>query len=320
MRKRYYIIFVAREKDGRLRKVPVPLHYAYIFVAAAVVGAFTIAGMAGSYSRMLLKTAGFNQVRSEHAALRKDYRRLQVVAQQNEVQAASLGSLASEVTALYGLRHDHASYLAADAIGDASPLAAPGSTFSVADYTRSLDQLSTLRDTALSGQLSQAYALGINPVTSHGNWLNLLHAPMLWPVTGPITSSFGERTNPFGEGDEFHPGIDIGVPYGTPVRATANGVVIKASLGDGYGREVEVNDGNSIVTVFGHLSGFAVIAGERVHIGEVIGYVGSSGRSTGPHLHYEVRVHNVPVNPYKYLRETMAQFTAAGGNATGYGA
>lgn len=322
MRKRYYIIFVAREKDGRLRKIPVPMHYAYIFVAAAVIGAFTIVGMAGSYSRMLLKTASFNQVRSEHAALRKDYQRLQVVAQQNEVQAASLGSLASEVTALYGLSHSHTAHLSADS---ASPLADSDSTFSTTDYTRSLDQLSLLRDTALSGQLTRAYALGINPVTSHGNWLSLLHAPMLWPVTGPITSSFGERPDPFGGGGEFHPGIDIGVPYGTPVRATAGGVVVKASFGDGYGREVEINNGNGISTVFGHLSGFAVTAGERVHIGEVVGYVGSSGRSTGPHLHYEVRIHNVPVNPYKYLRETMAQFTAAGGaantgNATATGA
>jgi len=99
MRKRFYIIFVAREEDGRLRKIPVPLHYAYVFVAAAVVGAFTIAGMAGSYSRMLLKTASFNQVRSQREALQKDYKQLEVVAQQKEVQAASLGSLASEVTA-----------------------------------------------------------------------------------------------------------------------------------------------------------------------------------------------------------------------------
>ncbi len=106
MRKRYYIIFVAREEDGRLRKIPVPLHYAYVFVAAAVVGAFTIAGMAGSYSRMLLKTASFNQVRSQREALQKDYKQLEQVAQQKEVQAASLGSLASEVTALYGLKHN----------------------------------------------------------------------------------------------------------------------------------------------------------------------------------------------------------------------
>src|SRR5579875_3349674 len=108
-KKRYYIIFVAREEDGRLRKIPIPMRYAYIFVAAAVVGAFTITGMAGSYTRMLLKTARFNQVRSQQVALRKDYQNLQVVAHEKEVQAATLGSLASEVAALYGLSHGHIS-------------------------------------------------------------------------------------------------------------------------------------------------------------------------------------------------------------------
>ena len=79
MRKRYYIIFVSREEDGRLRKIPVPMHYAYVFVAAAVVGAFTLTGMAGSYTRMLLKTASFNQVRSQREALRADYKQMQQV-------------------------------------------------------------------------------------------------------------------------------------------------------------------------------------------------------------------------------------------------
>jgi hypothetical protein len=109
VRKTYYIIFVAREDDGRLRKVPVPLHYAYVFVAAAVVGLFTITGMAGSYGRMLLKTAHYNQVRSEKETLRHDYLHMQQVAKEKDVQVASLGSLASEVTALYGLRQGHTS-------------------------------------------------------------------------------------------------------------------------------------------------------------------------------------------------------------------
>ena len=106
MRKRYYIIFVARQEDGDLRKIPIPLHYAYIFVAAAVIGLFTITGMAGSYSRMLLKTARFNQVRTERETIRHDYLQMEQVAHEKDVQAASLGSLASEVSALYGLRQN----------------------------------------------------------------------------------------------------------------------------------------------------------------------------------------------------------------------
>src|SRR5664279_2479531 len=106
LRNRFYIIFVSREEDGRLRKIPVPLHYAYIFVAAAVVGAFTITGMAGSYSRMLLKTESFNQIRSEREAIRRNYLQMEQAAHEKDIQAASLGTLASEVAALYGLRQN----------------------------------------------------------------------------------------------------------------------------------------------------------------------------------------------------------------------
>src|SRR5580658_971115 len=105
-RKRYYILFVARDNDGRIRKIPIPLHYAYGFVAAALVGAFTIVGLAGSYSRMLLKTESFNQMRAERETLRKDYKQMAQVAHDRDVQVASLGALASEVTALYGLKQN----------------------------------------------------------------------------------------------------------------------------------------------------------------------------------------------------------------------
>lgn len=311
MRKRYYIIFVAREEGGRLRKIPVPLHYAYIFVAAAVVGAFTLAGMAGSYSRMLLKTASFNEIRSQHEALRKDYQQLEEVAQQKEVQAASLGSLASEVSALYGLRQ---SRLAKASISAATIPVDSDATFTDAAYTQSFNQLSSLRSTALSGDLGRAFELGINPSIT-GNWTSLLNAPSLWPAVGPITSSFGERMDPLtGEG-EFHTGIDIGAAGGTPVRAAADGVVLKAGFGNGYGREIMIDHGNGIQTLYGHLSGFAVTEGQSVKRGQVIGYVGSSGRVTGPNLHYEVRIRDTPVNPHKYLRETMNQFAASEGNS-----
>src|ERR1700688_1290432 len=106
LRKRYYILFVARDDDGRIRKIPVPLHYAYGFVAAALIGAFTIVGLAGSYTRMLLKTESYNQVREERETLRKNYRQLAQVAHDRDVQVASLGALANEVTALYGLRQN----------------------------------------------------------------------------------------------------------------------------------------------------------------------------------------------------------------------
>src|SRR6201996_5852366 len=104
LRKRYYILFVARDEDGRVRKISLPVGYFYGFVAAALVGTFTIVGLAGSYTRMLLKTESFNQVRQERETLRKNYQQMAEVAHERDIQVASLGALASEVSALYGLK------------------------------------------------------------------------------------------------------------------------------------------------------------------------------------------------------------------------
>ena len=106
LRKRYYILFVARDEDGEIRKIPLPLNYVYGFVAAALVGAFTIVGLAGSYTRMLLKTESFNQLRQDKETLSKNYKQMAQIAHDRNVQVASLGALANEVTALYGLRQN----------------------------------------------------------------------------------------------------------------------------------------------------------------------------------------------------------------------
>jgi murein DD-endopeptidase MepM/ murein hydrolase activator NlpD len=106
--------------------------------------------------------------------------------------------------------------------------------------------------------------------------------------------------------------VDISAVIGTPVIAPADGIVGFADLMNGYGRAVLIDHGNGISTLYGHLSGFAVSSGQLIHRGDTLGYVGQSGRSTGPHLHYEVRLFNTPVNPAKYLRFTMTQQVASG--------
>jgi murein DD-endopeptidase MepM/ murein hydrolase activator NlpD len=299
LRKRYYIIFVARQEDGELRKIPIPLHYAYVFVAAAVIGLFTITGMAGSYSRMLLKTARYNQVRTERETIRHDYLQMEQVAHEKDVQAASLGSLASEVSALYGLRQSR--------VGKApmhlSATANPSNTDGISDqqYSQSLDQLLALRSSAMSGEIMHGRDFSNRFPSGFGGPVNVAYAPSIWPVQGIVTSSFGARMDPFkGEG-AFHTGIDIATNKGDAVRAPADGTVIKAGMGTGYGREVVVDHGHGMQTLYAHLSGFAVVAGQDVRRGDILGYVGSSGHSTGPHLHYEVRIHDTPVNPSKYL-------------------
>jgi len=293
LRKRFYIMLVARNSEGELLKIPVPLHYLYVFIAGALIGMLVITGMAGSYTRMALKAQKYNQLRSEAAGLQKQYKQLEQIAQENELQTQSLSSLAGEVSSLYGLKAD-------PAFQDDDPVSA------------SVQQFYALQRTAMTGAASVGIGMGDLQNASTRDWMRLAAAPTLWPVQGRITGSFGERIDPFSGEGAFHRGVDISSDIGTRVIAPADGVVQYSDLMNGYGRTVLLEHGNGISTLYGHLSGFAVGPGQFVHRGDTVGYVGQSGRSTGPHLHYEVRIFNTPVNPHKYMRFTFTQQVASG--------
>jgi len=128
--------------------------------------------------------------------------------------------------------------------------------------------------------------------------------PYRKPVIGEIefTSGFGVRSDPFLGRPAMHTGLDFRAAAGDPVRATANGKVVSSGWSGGYGRMVEVDHGNGLSTRYGHLSEINVRVGDSVRIGQVIGAVGSTGRSTGPHLHYETRIDGDAVDPQKFLR------------------
>ncbi|MGO9210056.1 MAG: M23 family metallopeptidase [Terriglobales bacterium] len=294
MRKRYYVLLVARDGEGQLRKIPIPLHYIYVFLAGALIGMFTITGMAGSYTRMLMKVARFNQLRTEKEALKTRYSKLEQVAQEKEIQVASLGSLAGEVSTLYGLKTNRI-------------LKSDSPDLSADQFSSSLDQLYALRSSALSGAATVGIELGGGQSVTTADWLRMAAAPTMWPVEGPVTGSFGERIDPFNGEGAFHTGVDISTAYGQSVIAPADGVVVFAAENGGYGQLLILEHGHGISTRYGHLAGFATAVGQSVRRGDVIGYVGRSGRSTGPHLHYEVRIQDVPVNPHKYLRISVAQ-------------
>ena len=125
--------------------------------------------------------------------------------------------------------------------------------------------------------------------------------PAVWPVRGWVTSPFGNRISPVNGKTQFHEGIDIAAQIGTPVCAPADGVVVKAGFTAGYGNVVELSHGYGMRTVFGHNSRLNVVPGQHVKREDIIAYTGDSGSSTGPHLHYEVRVNGLPVNPARYL-------------------
>jgi murein DD-endopeptidase MepM/ murein hydrolase activator NlpD len=329
IRKRY-VVFVTKGEDGTMDRVTVPMRYVYAFVAAAIMGMFTVAGMAGSYTRMLAKAETVNRLRDELSMSRKDYAHLEKKAHEKDVQAASLGSLATEVSAIYGLTagklitsHGRAvKPVSAAVVAAKAPLKDDAASLSDDSYYKSLDTFYALKNTASEGLGFQQNAMPNLTRTTLSGFASLSAAdipgaPDMWPILGPINSGFGQREDPvLGNGDgEFHKGVDIGSPDGTPVHAPAGGRVIKAGMGSGYGREIEIDHGNGIVTVYGHLQGYNVVEGQTVVKGEVIGFVGHSGRTTGSHLHYEVQIRGTAVNPHKYLRTTMAQLGGESGGA-----
>lgn len=124
---------------------------------------------------------------------------------------------------------------------------------------------------------------------------------MMWPVNGVITSQYGYRVHPIFGSTIYHSGMDIGVDYGTPVAAADSGYVVEAGWISGYGYAVIIDHGNGLSTLYGHNESLAVSAGQSVSKGQTIAYAGSTGNSTGPHVHFEVRSNGDPVDPMAYL-------------------
>ncbi len=136
-------------------------------------------------------------------------------------------------------------------------------------------------------------------------------AGLMAPVAGRITSGFGMRYHPILHFSRMHAGIDFGAAWGSPIVAAADGQVVAAGWAGGYGREVRIAHGSGIVTLYGHMSSIAASPGETVRQGQVIGYVGSSGLSTGPHLHFEVKVNGRPVDPMTVRLQTRQEISGA---------
>ncbi len=129
----------------------------------------------------------------------------------------------------------------------------------------------------------------------------LSSTPSIWPTQGWVSSDFGYRNSPFTGQREFHSGIDISAPTGTPIYAPADGTVTFSGRDGAYGLTLVLNHGRGITTRYAHMHRYLVEKNQKVSRGQLIGYVGNTGRSTGPHLHYEVRLNNMPANPLNYI-------------------
>jgi murein DD-endopeptidase MepM/ murein hydrolase activator NlpD len=170
------------------------------------------------------------------------------------------------------------------------------------DTARSLDQLAWL-DSQLASTGDSLAVLTALLKERDDRATNSGTAPSIWPVRGEVTSNFGVRNSPWGEGREVHPGVDIRAPYGTPVDAAGDGEVVFSGRDPGYGALVIIDHGRQLRTLYGHLSAIYVREGQHVRRGQTIAAIGASGRATGAHLHYEVRLADAPVNPTRYLTD-----------------
>ena len=274
MKRNYFIVVLAHPIHGRIKRLHIPHYFLHIAVALMALSAIVAVGFTSSYARMFGKVAEFNQMRAEKVALQKQYDQLQDEVEDRGDKLASLGALASEVSIAFGIRREMSE--------------AAGSE--VATLESSLNQFDFLQ----SVQLPSNYSMALHRLTNT--------TPSIWPIEGRIGSSFGSRVDPFrGEG-AFHAGVDFGAPRGTPVVATADGLVRKAGWLGTLGRAVVIDHGRSqLTTRYGHMTEVYARPGQVVRRGEVIGRAGSTGRSTSTHLHYEVIYRGTPVNPYKYL-------------------
>jgi murein DD-endopeptidase MepM/ murein hydrolase activator NlpD len=288
MKAQSYTFFIASSEKGQVRKIRVPFYVLHLLALLAIVGGVTVLAAVGSYTRMMWKVTNYNALRREQAVLTNQYKQLQDTVKDTNQRLSSLQSLATEVAMTYGfLRFRETPFGLSDA-----PVSSEDA------FERSVEQFQFLEKNATA----VALASGGLQLMPRAGFASAAFMPSIWPVIGRITGSFGERLDPFSGEGAFHAGLDISSEYGEPVRVTADGVVTTVEMHAGYGRLVVVDHGFGISTWYGHLSGFNTREGERVKRGDVIGYVGVSGRVTGPHVHYEVRIYNAPINPWRYLK------------------
>jgi murein DD-endopeptidase MepM/ murein hydrolase activator NlpD len=282
---RFYAFIVSTTSRSRSYVRRVSIHKRWVKASAVVVAFLCCAAAYGVYG--LTQQAMHLRIEQENDRLRLE----------NERQRQQLKSLKNRVDAIEDTSRRLSEMSGVPAEGQqqeqqqegTSPHGAGGPALDAASV-----ELLELRAARLEMDL-QVYEAALK---------GKARVPSTWPVEGESTDSFGYRGNPFGGGGaEFHPGQDIAAPRGTPVFAPADGTVVEAGWKNGYGQTIVLDHGDGLTTRYGHLSKIEVNVGQELKRGEELGLVGSTGRSTGPHLHYEVRIDDLPVSPLRYLPE-----------------
>jgi murein DD-endopeptidase MepM/ murein hydrolase activator NlpD len=278
-----------------LHKLRIPEQALHVLGVIGVISFFVAIAMGFTYASMAFRTSDYDQLRAENQELKIEKKNLEVSAIKLSSKINELEDLSEKLTKtlegdtffkrlgtvnLKGLGGTIADYSTADLLS--------------ANLKQNMDVMKD-RAEQLETQLRSLQEIAEDRQSL------IRSTPTLWPVRGAIGSAFGRRRDPFTGAPDNHMGVDIIGIWGTPINSPADGVVIVARRQGDYGNLVIIDHGRGMTTRFGHLSRFNVRQGQIIHKGDILGYVGSTGRSTAPHLHYEVRLNDRPVNPRTYL-------------------
>ena len=295
----YYTVILVPDARSAFRKIRVPARLIRTVAGAAGAVALALGALLAHYAWLNCQVSELDAVRLENAALAERAHRYGESIVQLESQVTRLQSSITKLAVMSGVEQ---TLPAADGL-----VGGVGGVAGVDLDPPSHDPDVTLH--ALSHSLSDLAARSQRIETFYADQTVLLsHTPSVWPVRGYFSSGFGNRVDPFTGGKDFHPGIDVSAPRGTKVVAPADGVVLAVGRRGAYGLAIIIDHGYGILTRYGHLEGYNVRAGQRVRRGDVIGFVGSTGRSNAPHLHYEVWLDDKAQNPVHYILDEYRSF------------
>ena len=276
---RFYAFIIARTSRSRAHIRRICVHKRWLKASALALGVVAAALLYGFYG--LTQQAEHLRIEHENARLRA----------QNEKQQQELQNLNNRVNAVEDTSRKLAEMSGLPAAPEQTAPRGQGGPARPVDSAAALAALESK-----TARLEKQMWIYQDMVRGNGM------IPSIWPVEGTLEGGMGGRRNPFGgRGWEYHEGQDIDAAYGTPVQAAASGHVMIAGRQRGYGNVVYIDHGAGLSTRYGHLSQINVAIGQTVTRGQTIGLVGSTGRSKGPHLHYELRINNQPVDPKRYL-------------------
>ena len=301
MRSPRYSLIVANRQTGTLRRLTISRRPA-VLIACTVFSIPVLIGLGARWSAR----AEIASLQTQNAALHLENDSYRVATGELAIQISTLQGAMSELSeqaqldpASRGAIDNLPSVLKARAMGGA-PMLTPIDGAPSAKPTQGENTASTLN---ILKDLLGVLETRLDSVRTGVERQQALAAatPSIWPVVGWLSSAFGSRKDPVSGGADFHPGLDISADYGTPVKATAEGTIETAGWAGDYGNMILLKHGYGMSTRYGHLSRIVVSAGSTVHRGQIIGYVGATGRTTGSHLHYEIMMNGSRINPLNLL-------------------